>query len=717
MAHFYAPNCTGDLLARYIFIEPLLSGRRVLEIGAGQTNGASAMFLAERGAAAVLSVDSDPSSAERAAEAVRHPFVQFRALDLTQLPPHAFDLILVADGSALTADPERVALYAGLLAREGFLVTAIPAGGAALATIAGLGPQEQPPAYETFYNVLAAQFGVVEMASQSATAGYMIEAAHEPDEEPDITVDESAAGAPEAAYYLAICGETASDLSGLCLVRLPVAPLVEGAGVGAAANAALQSEANGLRVHVTDLEAQLAETNERGAQLEIEAARLREDQSSVAARVREIEEERERSEEALFEAQAARDRAQANETEHFRELEEVRATASSETRRALEERDRALAALEAANSEALETEATLQASRSEAQAARAGVEAAVSRAAAAETRADDLEESLEATELEVEKTRQALTQAEVRIQTLDAESQQLRADLSAKNLALGEALRSATALAERVAHERTLHEERLGELERTRDAGQVERDELRARAAAAEERLAVISAKVEEVEQLQERLGELQENLAAGQAEREALGTRLTELSTTLDEREQTGAAFQTELEETRGALARAQAALDDERGRTAEIEQLHAEALEAERGRSAELEQARIEIEEAERTRAVELEQSQAALEAERGRTAEVEKAERTRAAELEQSQAALEAERGRAAEVEEAERTRAAELEQTRAALEAERGRAAEIEEAERTRAAELEQVRAALEAERARIAADQQRTSARS
>ena len=55
MGSFYARNAAGDLLARYSFLEPLLEGKRVLEIGAARaTDGGSALFLAERTVASHL---------------------------------------------------------------------------------------------------------------------------------------------------------------------------------------------------------------------------------------------------------------------------------------------------------------------------------------------------------------------------------------------------------------------------------------------------------------------------------------------------------------------------------------------------------------------------------------------------------------------------------------------------------------------------------------
>ena len=110
MSRFYARNGAGDLLARYSFIEPLLSGKRVLEVGAAAaTAGSSALFLAERGAAMVVSLEADPAAIEEAVREAQHPFVQFKALALDALPERAFDLVIHADGAALAGDPDQVA--------------------------------------------------------------------------------------------------------------------------------------------------------------------------------------------------------------------------------------------------------------------------------------------------------------------------------------------------------------------------------------------------------------------------------------------------------------------------------------------------------------------------------------------------------------------------------------------------------------------------------
>src|SRR5512145_1515094 len=136
MASFYSRNGAGDLLARYSFIEPLLEGRRVLEVGAARaTDGGSALFLAERGAAAVLSLEAAEEDLAGARQAGHHPFVQFRSGRAEELRPGTFDLVLFADGSTLARSPETIAALRRLLSAGGRLVTAIPAGGAGLAEV------------------------------------------------------------------------------------------------------------------------------------------------------------------------------------------------------------------------------------------------------------------------------------------------------------------------------------------------------------------------------------------------------------------------------------------------------------------------------------------------------------------------------------------------------------------------------------------------------
>src|SRR5512138_2699092 len=230
MASFYARNGAGELLARYSFIEPLLEGKRVLEVdGALATGGGGALFLAERGAAAVLSIEPTEDRLEGARDAGHHPFVQYRAADPRELRAGAFDIVLVADGATLVRDPGRLAATRRLLAPGGRLATALSAGGAGLAELAAEAAGEEPPPYEAFVGALADHFPLVEVATQSATVGWVLALSADGEEEPDVAMDGTLAGTPETAAWVAICGEEPCGLAGLSVVALPVQPLLDAA--------------------------------------------------------------------------------------------------------------------------------------------------------------------------------------------------------------------------------------------------------------------------------------------------------------------------------------------------------------------------------------------------------------------------------------------------------------------------------------------------------
>ncbi|WP_242395567.1 class I SAM-dependent methyltransferase, partial [Anaeromyxobacter oryzisoli] len=286
MASFHARNGAGELLARYSFVEPLLAGKRVLELGAARaTAGASGLLLAERGAAAVLSLEPEEADLDEARAAGHHPFVQYRAGDPAALRPGTFDLVLVADGAELAREPDRVARLRRLLAPGGRLVTAVAAGGAGLADLAGEPPAAALPAYEAFVNALSDQFPLVEVAAASATVGWIfgIGAA----EDPDIAMDGTLAGTPETAAYVAICGDEPSGLEGFTVVALPVHPLVEevtarlgdggpaAAGALAAARDRAEAAAIEARRERDGAVAGAAEAREATAQLEAAVEKLR----------------------------------------------------------------------------------------------------------------------------------------------------------------------------------------------------------------------------------------------------------------------------------------------------------------------------------------------------------------------------------------------------------------------------------------------------------
>lgn len=281
MASFFARHGAGEILARYSFIEPLLTGRRVLELGAAAaTAGASALLLAERGAAAVLSLaEGEALSTARAAG--HHPFVRFDDASLESLPAGAFDLVLLADGAALADDPARLTGLRRLLAAGGHLVTAIPAGGGrSLAELAGDTTPVQAPGYEGFIAALTEHFPWVEVATQSASVGYIIAVPPPEGTEPEVSIDGSQAGDADAAAYVVLCGEGPTGLTGITMVALPSRQLLDASASAREAAAAGAVEAGGA---VAALEARVAALSAAGEAATAELNRLAQEQGAVAA--------------------------------------------------------------------------------------------------------------------------------------------------------------------------------------------------------------------------------------------------------------------------------------------------------------------------------------------------------------------------------------------------------------------------------------------------
>src|SRR6266511_2045517 len=491
MASFYARNGAGDLLARYSFIEPLLEGKRVLELGGARaTAGGSALFLAERGAAAVLSLEPNEEDLGAAREAGHHPFVQFRSGAAKDLRQGTFDLVLVADGAALARAPETLAALRRLLAAGGRLVTAFPAGGAGLAEIAGEPPDEDVPPYEGVVSALSDHFALVEVATQSATVGWVLALAAV-GEDPEIAMDGTLAGTPEAAAYVAICGDEPCGLSGLQVTALPVNPLVEAAAEARGARQAsveteqlleamreerdeargqLETRAEALYQAVAERDAATAARDAARADRELalqgrETARAERDDAissreAVLAELAGAQGAREAGQAELEEARAAREAANASLdglrtevaqlTERARELEallEAEREAAFETRAALDRAQageaeqarrelqasadaqaRAQADLAERRAAALEAEAALRAARAESQAAKSAVEAVLARAVTAEGKLAELEEALELREREEDEER--ADAAELRAGAAEREAERERGELA-----------------------------------------------------------------------------------------------------------------------------------------------------------------------------------------------------------------------------------------------------------------------------------------------
>ena len=594
MASFHGRNGAGELLARYSFLEPLLEGRRVLEVGAARTTGgASALFLAERGAAAVLSIEPEEADLAAARAAGPHPFVQFQVARPAALRPGAFDLVLLADGSSFASAPHGVAELRRLLAPGGRLVTAIPAGGTGLADLEGEPAQAGPP-YEAFVNALSDEFRSVEVATQSATVGWVFGLASEG--EPDIVMDGTLAGTAETACYVTIAGEEPSGLSGFTLVALPVGPLVETARVKSERAA---DEVASVRARVAELEGMALGTEKA---LAVERARGAEQSSALAA----LEIERDA---ALHARKAAEDEVEALRSEREQAIR-ARDAFRAEAEEALLERDRAL---EAIGQREAEREALLR----ERDASRAQELEALRTREVALAEAVSSGESLarsDARAVELTRERDAALAAR---EEAAKEAAELRLSLEEARLAAG-ALESQVASSRdegaRFAARAQELEVSAGDREKMRSRAQ----EAEALAEAERESSAELRAQLERAQSqaavLEGELGSLRSGLAAGEEERARLETALADHRSGSLESE---AALQAARSESQAARAALEAALDRAtraEGRTAELEEAlegsadraareaaGAEEAEGLRRRIAELE------EEGERTRAAE--------------------------------------------------------------------------------------------------------------
>lgn len=206
-----------ELLPRYAFLQGLIRGARVLEIGALEgTGGKSAVVLHDRGAASVVSLGEGASRAQS-----RHggPGLGFRSSGPETVAPGSIDLALVHVAEPLFQEG-MVETLAGVLAPRGTLVVALRARGPSLC-------RKSPPegsgseAYTRLLSVLRPRFPSIEVASQQALVGWVVAPAGA--EQPSLDVDDSFAPPETPAFYLFVCGSQPTGIRDQTLVPLEVA--------------------------------------------------------------------------------------------------------------------------------------------------------------------------------------------------------------------------------------------------------------------------------------------------------------------------------------------------------------------------------------------------------------------------------------------------------------------------------------------------------------
>jgi SAM-dependent methyltransferase len=221
MTDFSAREVFNRRLPLYAYLEPLLAGRRVLELGAG--SGAGADYIASHGAASVLGVYAEPGQVESAQARFDRANLGFRlATNLLDVAPGGpFDVVLVPEAETLLRRPEAVPALSRLLAPGGRLIVvassadrpAPPAG-----ALAGLG-------YYELTDALQPHFPAVQMFGVTPFAGFGVV---EFDVEGDgLRVDSRLVegGTETPAAYVAIASVDAAPGLGYALVQVPWAPI------------------------------------------------------------------------------------------------------------------------------------------------------------------------------------------------------------------------------------------------------------------------------------------------------------------------------------------------------------------------------------------------------------------------------------------------------------------------------------------------------------
>jgi len=306
----YQPFGLSELLPRYAYLEPLLEDARILEVDAFRTTeGRSALFLRERGASYVLSIDSD----EQLADVLQRRFasdpeVRFRAVPPEHLREGPYDLVLVANAAPYLVEPAKLQSLARLAGESGLVMLGLRnLAGPSLAQLASAEVETAVPTWGEMRARLAEAFPHVEVFGQSALSAYqMIPVAAE--EELDVAIDGSLLDPEEGAYFIALCGRRASELPLVHgLIALPTAPLAVAAGRRTELAEALRLAQETAAQDRQALQSQREEREElelRVAQLSDALEAARNAAQEERRRARQAEERADAAEKALKEAGA-----------------------------------------------------------------------------------------------------------------------------------------------------------------------------------------------------------------------------------------------------------------------------------------------------------------------------------------------------------------------------------------------------------------------------
>jgi chromosome segregation ATPase len=234
-------------LSRLLFLEPVIHGRRVLEVGA--RSDAVARFLVELGAARVVCASDDRILVETLRAENDLESVDFRAIRPGVLPGDdgAFDLVIdFGLPEALTAGVTyRLTDLGRLLSVDGFAITALKSASArGLSTLlgtdgapalvaqpssaAGLAQHQGAVTYGGLVEALKLQFELVQVYFQSLLLGYLFGSFDAARTDDGVSPHTALMGdTPEpAGHYLFAFGRAVPVIEDVALVQVPISDVL-----------------------------------------------------------------------------------------------------------------------------------------------------------------------------------------------------------------------------------------------------------------------------------------------------------------------------------------------------------------------------------------------------------------------------------------------------------------------------------------------------------
>jgi SAM-dependent methyltransferase len=201
---------------RYLWAQPLVAGRRVLDLGSGEGFGAA--LLADV-ASSVTGIDIDPQTVEHSRAnytAANLEFVVGSATDLSAFGDASFDVVVAFEVIEHVAEQEQVlAEIARVLAPGGLLVVSTPERQAYSDDRDFVNPyHERELTQAEFTALLGAHFSSVSLFAQRAVAGSRIESVGPATGHLSLRVERAGdewrvAGAPDPLYLVAVATDGA----------------------------------------------------------------------------------------------------------------------------------------------------------------------------------------------------------------------------------------------------------------------------------------------------------------------------------------------------------------------------------------------------------------------------------------------------------------------------------------------------------------------------